>query len=42
MSDNLSELTFDEIEVGLNKKFQVTITQSMVDDFAKCDIINPI
>lgn len=35
MSDNLSELTFDEIEVGLNKKFQVTITQSMVNDFAK-------
>ena len=35
MNDELSEYTFDEIEIGLTKQFQVTITESMVDDFAK-------
>ena len=35
MSENLSELTFDEITIGLTKEFHVTITQSLVDDFAK-------
>ena len=33
MSENPSELTFDEITIGLNKEFHVTITQSLVDDF---------
>ncbi|MBL76720.1 MAG: enoyl-CoA hydratase [Chloroflexi bacterium] len=35
MSENFSELTFDQIEIGLTKEFNVTITQSLVDDFAK-------
>ena len=35
MDDELSEYTFDEIEIGLTKQFQITITESMVDDFAK-------
>ena len=35
MSENLSELTFDQIEIGLTKEFNVTITQSLVDNFAK-------
>ena len=35
MNDESSEYTFDEIEIGLTKQFQVTITESMVDDFAK-------
>jgi acyl dehydratase len=35
MTDKLSEYTFDEIELGLSKKFQVLITESMVNDFAK-------
>mgnify|MGYP001485144830 CR=1 FL=1 len=35
MSDLPSELTFEEIEIGLTKKFNITITQSMVNDFAK-------
>ena len=35
MNDKLSEYSFDEIEVGLTKQFQVTITESMIDDFAK-------
>ena len=35
MDDGLSEYTFDEIEIGLTKQFQVTITESMVDAFAK-------
>ena len=34
MNDELSEYTFDEIEIGLTKQFQITITESMVDDFA--------
>ena len=35
MSENFSELTFDQIEIGLAKEFHVNITQSLVDDFAK-------
>ena len=35
MNDKLSEYTFDEIELGLTMQFQITITESMVDDFAK-------
>ena len=35
MSENFSELTFEEIEIGLAKEFHIKITQSMVDDFAK-------
>tara|TARA_B100001971_G_scaffold134554_1_gene124353 strand:+ start:814 stop:1245 length:432 start_codon:yes stop_codon:yes gene_type:complete len=35
MNDKLSEYTFDEIELGTTKQFQITITESMVDDFAK-------
>ena len=35
MNDELPEYTFDEIEIGLTKQFQITITESMVDDFAK-------
>jgi len=34
MTDKLSEYTFDKIEIGLSKEFLVTITESMVDDFA--------
>ena len=35
MNDKLSKYTFDEIEIGLTKQFQITITESMIDDFAK-------
>jgi len=35
MNDELSIYTFDEIEIGLTKQFQTTITESMIDDFAK-------
>ena len=35
MNDELSEYTFDEIEIGLTKQFQITITESMIDDCAK-------
>jgi acyl dehydratase len=35
MNDELAEYTFDEIEIGLTKQFQITITESMIDDFAK-------
>ena len=35
MNDELAEYTFDEIETGLTKQFQITITESMIDDFAK-------
>ena len=35
MSENYSELTFDQIEIGLTKEFHINITQSLVDDFAK-------
>ena len=35
MSDNLSDLTFEQIEIGLSVEFLVTISESMVTDFAK-------
>tara|TARA_Y100000590_G_scaffold435818_1_gene555703 strand:- start:18956 stop:19387 length:432 start_codon:yes stop_codon:yes gene_type:complete len=35
MSKKFSELTFDQIKIGLSKKFNVKITQSLVDDFSK-------
>ena len=35
MNDKLPEYTFDEIETGLTKQFQITITESMIDGFAK-------
>jgi len=35
MTEKFSEYTFDEIKIGLSKKFQVIITESMVNDFAK-------
>ena len=35
MNDELPEYTFDEIEMGLTKQFQIIITESMIDDFAK-------
>ena len=35
MSENFSELTFDQVDIGLTKEFDVIITQSLVDDFAK-------
>ena len=35
MNDELPEYAFDEIETGLTKQFQITITESMIDDFAK-------
>ena len=34
MTEKFSEYTFDEIHIGLSKEFQITITESMVDDFA--------
>ena len=35
MEKNFSEYTFDQIEIGLSIEFQVTISESMVDNFAK-------
>tara|TARA_B110000014_G_C20045563_1_gene543650 strand:- start:396 stop:827 length:432 start_codon:yes stop_codon:yes gene_type:complete len=35
MTENISELTFDQIDIGESKEFQIIITDSMVDDFAK-------
>ena len=35
MSENFSELTFDQIEIGMTKEFHIDITQKLVDDFAK-------
>ena len=34
MTEKFSEYTFDEIHIGFSKEFQITITESMVDDFA--------
>ncbi len=34
MADELSEYTFNQIDIGLQKKFSVTITESMVEEFA--------
>jgi acyl dehydratase len=35
MTEKFSEYTFNEIKIGQSKKFQITITESMVNDFAK-------
>ena len=35
MTEKFSEYTFDEIKIGQSKEFQITITESMVNDFAK-------
>ena len=35
MSEKLSEYTFDEIEIGLTKQFDVNNTESTIDDFAR-------
>jgi len=35
MTEEYSQYTFDEIEIGQSKEFQVLITESMVNDFAK-------
>ena len=35
MSENISELTFDQITIGLTREFHVDITESLVNDFAK-------
>ena len=35
MTDDFSELTFEHIEIGQKKEFQVRITESLVNDFAK-------
>ena len=34
MSEKLPEYSLSEIEIGLKKNFEVTITESMFDDFA--------
>ena len=35
MNEKLSEYTLDEIEIGLTKQFDIKITESMIDDFAR-------
>ena len=35
MSNYSSDLTFEQIKIGYNKEFQVVITESLVNDFAK-------
>ena len=35
MIDDFSELTFEQIEIGKKKEFQVRITESLINDFAK-------
>ena len=34
MNDKLSELNFDQIEIGDSKQFKISITNSMINDFA--------
>ena len=34
-NENIAEYTIDEIDIGLEKSFQVTITQKLIDDFAE-------
>jgi acyl dehydratase len=34
MTEKFSEYTFDEIDIGLTKEFQIIITESMVNNFA--------
>jgi acyl dehydratase len=43
MNDELQEYTFDQINIGLEKNFSVTITDSMVKNFADlCGDYSPI
>tara|TARA_Y100001936_G_scaffold223714_1_gene240702 strand:+ start:2333 stop:2764 length:432 start_codon:yes stop_codon:yes gene_type:complete len=35
MNEKLSDLNFDQINIGDSKEFKINITQSMVDEFAK-------
>tara|TARA_B100001175_G_C19303776_1_gene539533 strand:+ start:251 stop:682 length:432 start_codon:yes stop_codon:yes gene_type:complete len=35
MNEKFSEYTYNDIEIGLSKEFQVEITESLVNDFAK-------
>ena len=43
MTEKFSEYTFDEIDIGLTKEFQITITESMVNNFANISgDFNPI
>ena len=35
MDEKLAEYHFNEIKIGLKRNFQVTITESMLNDFAK-------
>jgi len=43
MSDNPSELTFEQIKIGDTKKFQIIINESLINDFAKLSgDFNPI
>jgi len=35
MNKKFSEYTFEDIEIGLSKEFEVIITESLVNDFAK-------
>ena len=43
MSENPSELTFEQIEIGHTKEFQIKVTESLVNDFAKLSgDFNPI
>jgi acyl dehydratase len=35
MDEKLAEYYFNEIKIGLKRNFQVTITESMLNDFAK-------
>lgn len=35
MNDKISEYTFENIKVGFSKKIEVTITESMINDFAR-------
>tara|TARA_Y100000590_G_scaffold463122_1_gene629064 strand:- start:29074 stop:29505 length:432 start_codon:yes stop_codon:yes gene_type:complete len=35
MNSNPCELTFEQIDIGLKNEFNLTISQSLVDDFAK-------
>ena len=35
MNDKLSELNFNEIVIGDSREFKITITNSMIDEFAK-------
>ena len=35
MDEKLPEYSLNEIEIGLKKNFEITITESMLNDFAK-------